>query len=473
MDVTGRLRPGPAPERRGRTLLGTLFAVVVAAGVALPVAAVDPHAGVLAEGSGSVLPSVSPSASNLAVSPSASASASASPSPTGSVPASPSASTPASPPPTPTPTPSPTRTPTPAWPAMTWPTGITTLGTSVTFYGRGYGHGVGLNQYGAKGRANAGQTASQILSAYFKGVTAGTVSATRNVRVLLLAGYNAASTSPLTVRGKATEWTIDGIAKRFPADAVLKVWRTTTTIDGVATTTWRLRVLAADGTRLHGGTAGSMVVVRGTGPTSRLQLVSKPSSYDTYRGLLKLFLGASTASVVNHLPLDFYLRGVVPVEMSPAWPAEALKAQAVAARSYAVRRLHPTTGRYDLYDDTRSQVYRGVEAEASTTNTLIKGFPGQVIRYGDAIVNAFFFSTGGGSTEHNEYVFVGSGGTVGTAVPYLRGIPDRRPDGSAWDAGAPLYAWRSSTLTRSQLTTIFRQDSRTNVGDLARLDLTR
>ena len=356
---------------------------------------------------------------------------------------------------------------------MTWPTAATTLRTSVTFYGRGYGHGVGMNQYGAKGRAQAGQTAAQILAAYFKGSKPGTVSATQNTRVLLMAGYNAVSSAPLVVRGRATGWTIDGVSATFPADGTLSVWRTRKTVDGVTTTTWRYRVTASDGTLLREGTAGKQLVIRGKSGLSRLQLVSKPSTYDTYRGILKLFLGSTTLNVVNHLPLDMYLRGVVPVEMSSGWPTEALKAQTIAARSYAVRRLHPTSGTYDLYDDTRSQVYRGVEAETTTTNTLLKSFPGEVITYGGSIVNAFFFSTGGGATENNEYVFVSSSGGVGSAVPYLRGIPDRRADGTAWDAGAPVYAWKSSTLTRSQLSAMFKRDSRTNVGDLTKLDLTK
>ena len=357
---------------------------------------------------------------------------------------------------------------------MTWPTSTTTLGTTVTFYGRGYGHGVGMSQYGAKGRARAGQTAAQILAAYFKGSTPGSVSAARNTRVLVLSGFNAVTSAPLVIRGRAQPWTIAGVEGTFPPDATLKVWRTTTTVDAVPTTTWRLRVLAADGsTVLYEGAAAKTLIVRGSSSASRLQLVSKPSSYDTYRGSFKLFLGASTVNVVNHVPLDMYLRGVVPVEMSSGWPTEALRAQVIAARSYAARRLHPTTGSYDLYDDTRSQVYRGVEAETSTTNTLIANFPGRVITYGGAIVNAFFFSTGGGATENNEYVFVSSSGGVGSAVPYLRGIPDRRADGTAWDAGAPVYSWKSSALTRSQLSAIFRRDARTNVGDLTRLNLTK
>jgi stage II sporulation protein D len=139
-----------------------------------------------------------------------------------------------------------------------------------------------------------------------------------------------------------------------------------------------------------------------------------------------------------------------------------------------VRRLHPGTGRYDIYDDTRSQVYRGLEGEASATNAVIAGAPGAILTSGTSVVNAFFHSTGGAATENNEYAFVPSSGTVSSGpVSYLRGIGDRAPDGRAYDAGAPYYAWKTSTLTRTQLSAMFRTDARTSVGDLLRLDLTR
>src|SRR4051794_18346330 len=200
------LLAAPRADRRGRPLIGVLLALTVALVVAVPVAAVDPTPGdppflpaaatpspsvtpspALADPSSpSVGPSASPSPSPAAPSPSpspspsvpvptASASPSASPTPTATASAAP------SPTPTPTvaPTPSPTPSGSPGWPTMTWPTAPTTLGSTVTFYGRGYGHGVGLSQYGAKGRAQAGQTSMQILAAYFRGVKAATVSATQ------------------------------------------------------------------------------------------------------------------------------------------------------------------------------------------------------------------------------------------------------------------------------------------------------
>jgi stage II sporulation protein D len=159
--------------------------------------------------------------------------------------------------------------------------------------------------------------------------------------------------------------------------------------------------------------------------------------------------------------------------MPASWPVEALRAQAVAARSYAVRRLHPGTGSFDVYDDTRSQVYRGLEAEKAKTSKVIDHAPGAILKSGKQVVNAFFHSSDGGATENNEFAFVGSSGAVTSSpVKYLRGIADRGANGVAFDAAAPYYHWSTTSLTRAQLSAIFRKDARTNVGDVARLDLT-
>ena len=108
----------------------------------------------------------------------------------------------------------------------------------------------------------------------------------------------------------------------------------------------QLEVLAPDGTTpLFAGAFSTTVVVRPAEPGTRLQLDAQPAAHDTYRGALKVVLSGSSARVVNRVGLDDYLRGVLPVEMPSSWPGAALRAQAVAARSYAVRRLHPGYGR--------------------------------------------------------------------------------------------------------------------------------
>ena len=191
----------------------------------------------------------------------------------------------------------------------------------------------------------------------------------------------------------------------------------------------QLEVLAPDGTTpLFAGAFSTTVVVRPAEPGTRLQLDAQPAAHDTYRGALKVVLSGSSARVVNRVGLDDYLRGVLPVEMPSSWPGAALRAQAVAARSYAVRRLHPGSGAFDLYDDTRTQVYLGAEAETDRTNAIIDADPGAILVKGrhDRAINAFYHSTGGGATENNEYAFVGpSGAVTASPVAYLRGFADR------------------------------------------------
>jgi stage II sporulation protein D len=158
--------------------------------------------------------------------------------------------------------------------------------------------------------------------------------------------------------------------------------------------------------------------------------------------------------------------------MPASWPSQALAAQAIASRSYAAYRLRPGVGTYDLYDDTRSQVYRGYLGEQAAGDAAIATTSGTVLLSGSSIVNALFHSAGGGATENNENVFVSSTGSrVAAPVSYLRGSSDRAPDGSAYDAGSPYATWSTMAYSLSQLSGWFQADSRTNVGALTALDL--
>jgi stage II sporulation protein D len=337
---------------------------------------------------------------------------------------------------------------------------------SVTFYGRGWGHGVGMSQYGARGRALDGQTTEQILGHYYQGTTLGSIDPATNMRVLVLSDFHASSSAPLLIHGRGGAWTVDGLTGSFPADAAL-----TLVPAAAGSTSWRLQIRSSSGTSLRTATVSGAVVVRPAASASRLQVDSRTSDFDTYRGLLKVHLSTS-ASVVNHVGLDAYLRGVIPAEMPASWPAAALRAQAIAARSYAASHRRSTSVTFDVYDDTRSQVYRGVEGEAAATNAAIDARPGVVLRSGSSIANALFHSTGGGATENNENVFVSaSGAIVAGPVSYLRGSPDRRSDGSSYDAAAPFATWQTRTYRMSELSAIFGADSRTSVGSIRRLDL--
>ena len=320
------------------------------------------------------------------------------------------------------------------------------------------------------GAALAGQDATTILAHYYEGATIATIDPATRIRVLVLSRWAATETHSLEIAGRVTPWSIDGIGALFPADARLQLaWSAAGPLG-----TWRLIVAAADASLLYDGPTPPDLVVRPASDDGRLQVMSKSTRFNVYRGVVHAVLSPTTSrvSVVNDVSLDGYLGGVVPVEMPPTWPAAALQAQAIAARSYAARRLRPTTSYFDVPDDSTSQVYRGVLAEKPATNAAIAATAGQVLMSGSLIANALFHSTGGGATESNENVYTtATGRKVVRPVSYLRGSSDRAPDGTAYDAGAPYATWSTRTYAISQLSTWFAADSRTNVGDLLALDL--
>ena len=349
----------------------------------------------------------------------------------------------------------------PTWPVAT--SGPTVLTSGIWFRGRGFGHGVGLSQHGARGRAIAGQTHATILAHYFKGTSLGTVTPTQTVRVLVLSGFSSTATSPFVLFGRRGPFTVDGLVGSFPADSAVRLTR--------STNGWLVTVVAANGSELARADGVTDFRVRPADAISLLELPPRPSSYDTYRGTLRVRAGTAI-SVVNEIALDLYLRGVVPAEMPSSWQTEALRAQAIAARGYSVRRLHPTTGTYDLTDDTSTQVYQGWEGETAAANRAISDTAGIVVKSGTAVANTMFHSTGGAATEHNENAFVSSSGAkIASPVSYLRGSQDLRADGTSYDDGSPYAYWKTDTYSLAALSAIFAADARTSVGSLISLDL--
>lgn len=345
----------------------------------------------------------------------------------------------------------------------------TSVPATVTFHGRGYGHGVGLSQYGARGRALAGQTAAAILAHYYKGTALGAVESGKKIRVLVLTGFTPSTTRPFRVIGRDGPWAISGRRSGLPADAVLEMAKVPTS-PGATTTTWKVTVRSSAGELLYQKTGLTDLTIVPSAPETRLQLWSKPTTYDRYRGTLRVVAGSSIA-VVNRLGVNAYLYGVVPNEMPSIWPTEALRAQAIAARTYAVRRIR-TTGIFDVFDDTRSQVYRGSLCEKTTTTKAVSATGAKIVTYNGSIADGFFHSTAGGWTEDNEKAWVSStGAKVAGAMPYLRGVSDRRPDGSSYDEASPYATWKTASYSRSALSAIFAHDSRTDVGTLSALDL--
>jgi SpoIID/LytB domain protein len=143
--------------------------------------------------------------------------------------------------------------------------------------------------------------------------------------------------------------------------------------------------------------------------------------------------------VVNVLPLDRYLRGVVPWEVPQGWQEATYEAQAVAARSYTLATLHPGED-FDLFPDQRSQMYGGIRAERPETNVAIGATAGQVLTYGGRIIVAYYSSTSGGRTAAIQDGFPGM-----APEPYLVSVLD------PYDAISPKHRWPTQELSPAWL----------------------
>jgi SpoIID/LytB domain protein len=139
------------------------------------------------------------------------------------------------------------------------------------------------------------------------------------------------------------------------------------------------------------------------------------------RTVIRVLVG----SKVLRLPLERYVRGVVAAEMPSNWPAAALEAQAVASRTYALT-SHAGGSRFDVYSDTRSQVYMGVAAETSPTNAAVAATAGQIVLYNGHPATTYFFASSGGMTENIENSFLGA-----QPEPWLKGVADPYDKGPA------------------------------------------
>jgi peptidoglycan hydrolase-like amidase len=211
--------------------------------------------------------------------------------------------------------------------------------------GHGYGHGVGLSQYGAEGLTRHGYSYLEVLAHYYPGTSLARVPQSARIRVLIATGYRSVSVASA---GSVSIW--DG------AGATAELGPGAYTVGPTQIT--------------KGGNALS------PRPPLRLEPTSSPLRLNgrAFRGSLVISPDRSGLSVTNDLPIDLYVRGVVAREMPANWGTEALKAQAVAARSYALASLRPSRS-FDVYPDQRSQMYGGVTAEARATNAAVVGPP--------------------------------------------------------------------------------------------------
>jgi stage II sporulation protein D len=268
--------------------------------------------------------------------------------------------------------------------------------------GHGFGHGVGVSQYGAYGYALHGKGYRFILAHYYQGTTLGQLAGPRIVRVLLdISPSDIGFGGATSACGEALDPARDYEAHRNGSRVMLR------SSGG--------KPLAACGRKLRAAGRGR-ISIAGLG---------------TYRGALEVVptdSDAGSLNAVNALALEQYVKGVIPNESPPSWPREELRAQAVESRSFALSAGVGGNG-FDLYDDTRSQVYGGLSSETASTDAAANATRGQVVMYGGKVAETFFSACSGGHTESVQNVF------FGPAVPYLVGVPD------PYDDYCPLHNW--------------------------------
>ena len=335
-----------------------------------------------------------------------------------------------------------------------------------TFFGRGYGHGVGMSQYGARGRALAGQTAATILAHYYQGTTLGSIPTTTPIRVRVLSGWTATPAAPLLVYGRLAAWTVDGIAailpgRRAPApdpDDDLDGDRPANDLARCASppraapscTTRRSRPASSFAARRPAACSSC-------GPSRR--------TYDRYRGALRIIASSTTptVNVVNELPPRD-----VPARRRPGRDAVDL---ADRRRSRPRRSPPARMPRAACARASRTTTSPTTRARRSTTGRsarrrrrtpLISATAGVVLRSG----------SGASPTRCSIRPAAARPRTTRTSTcrrparrsparsSYLRGSSDRAPDGSAYDAASPYATWATQDLHRGPAVGLVRRRRR-------------
>lgn len=335
-------------------------------------------------------------------------------------------------------------------------------GPVVGLQGRGFGHGRGMSQWGARGAASQGRTAAQILDFYYPGTVTASIG-NPDVRVRL----TSMSSNPTVVAGEAGLTLTDGTCTAALAPANATSWRVTRStgawkVEGYYTTSTGVTGWFPLATTCTGFASAPHLTFVGDGSVANSVLTLRtPSGAKQYRGALRAapvvlrYSGGAThtTATVNVLPMNTYLRSVVPAEMPASWGLEAVKAQAVAARSYTAARLGSADG-FDICDTTACQVYPGLTSsnpEHPNSDAAVVATSGQVRKYGSAIAVTEFSSTNGGQVVGSNLAY-----QVAKADPY-DGVYPEAPDTWAYltmPVSAIEKAWpaigtfRSMTLSR-------------------------
>ncbi|MCY4631709.1 MAG: fibronectin type III domain-containing protein [bacterium] len=326
-------------------------------------------------------------------------------------------------------------------------------GDHVTFNGAGWGHGVGISHQSLPSRIAAGQTATDVLGFYYPGTVLTAGWAMNDLRIHLAS----AGRSRFRPRG-SFELVLDGNA--VYGSSATELFTVTRSGDGWDVTT-------SDGTALCPGQvcSGDVLQIR-TADGIAVESSATRHSYSHGQVTLTKMSGNTWYRIVlTNLDLEHYLRGVA--EVPPDWPTEALRAQAIASRSYALhvarenRDSDTWTAPFDLYSTTMSQVYSGNTRETSPRNgpwlQAIADTAGQVLAYGGEPALTLFTTSGGGYTENSGYAF-------NEQHPYLVAAPD------PFVAGDPYTPW-TRTYSVDALSRWLARVADTNVGTLQRIEV--
>lgn len=197
-----------------------------------------------------------------------------------------------------------------------------------------------------------------------------------------------------------------------------------------------------------GAQSQALRVLLGRGQAQRLDAQTFLFQGRRYRGT---FSYANADEVVSVVPLEHYLYSVVSREMPHSWPAAALQAQAVVARTFVLQRSNPARA-YDLVPSEADQVYTGIDAETPQTTAAVDATSGQVLRFANGFAQALYSSCCGGHTESNADAW------GGTLLPYLSGVP------CMYCSASPWFKWQQ-TIPLSRIETTFAADFR-SIGTL-------
>jgi SpoIID/LytB domain protein len=312
--------------------------------------------------------------------------------------------------------------------------------TLFTVVGHGWGHGIGMSQYGTLGYALHGYSYTQILHHYFTGTRLAPVSTGVTERVLLASGRTSVDISaaaPVTVRDEGA-----GTSVSLPAGSYRVRF---------GSTPGRLQVVDRHtGAEVAKGLLGPVAMI----PTSQPLELDVPAGIgftgDHWHGWLRVVAQGHTLDCIDVVPMEHYVQGVLPNEMPSTWPTPALRAQAVATRSYAYATRRPSS-EFDAYSDTRSQVYGPIEREAESSTAAVQATYHDVVWYGSTIATTFFSSSSGGRTSSEQAAWGTSSGQ-----PYL--VPVSDPFDKA-EGRNPNHTWVLAPRTPAGLAALFGYSS--------------